>query len=420
MKGISDLIWTNTSIKFLVGCHKTRMVYENSFNGISFLLIVLPEMNENIKILFEINEKGVYAQSNKHIEKPIGWLNIPDFTCKDFQFLWDKNYFKERNSISMKIFTNKYMNFNFENINWRNKVLYLIISVEKEEILHHVCNLIITRKKKLVDKLKNIIFCKMLNDSKIYFPSKISLLKIKHNMRRLSDFSLNLNLIHRGIDFTKPISINKTPNPAEIFFHFKSTNQVEYDYKFTIKNFKVAERYIKNHKLFSSGVYCCDELKLEVDNAQLILPSGCLDHEEVISIMKCIRIEWEEESIKIFNLIKCFPHPLNFKKPLRLIMKSPTNNPLPLQSDVKLLMHENGLFEQFVHHFCHLGLFSKWNKNSPYKKFHYYFEKKDNNILMMSFSIIGSSCCRVNSLKKKKKNTTSFKFIMCFSDKYFF
>lgn len=381
------IFWTKDSI-FLIIILKNKLKEYKNDSGIRFLLNSSFENTRNMKIIFVIKNDHILTYSNKNIKGSVGWLNVPFYNL-DEHFVHEANYLKEKKSISFKIFTNQIIHLDYRFNTFKNRFFNLIILVEKEGEEIYTCKIVISRKKELIKHKKNIILSQIFNTQSGFFFKKVSVIKLIINQKHTCVNSpINFNFINKGIDFEQVFFVKKEPIFIQFSCHFF------YDEpklnEFCVKNepFIISERYQKKLNLFSTGIYQGKEMRLKVDNAELILPENCLYIEEsVISIQKVIKIKQNEMSLEFKNLIKCFPHHLKFKKPLKLYMKSPTKHPTTYDSSKELKQLENGMFEQELENFCHHGLISKW-KSDETINFYYNFEWEiENNCLIVSLNL---------------------------------
>lgn len=381
-------------IELIVICKKDVKNYKTDC-GINFILESKIEKSDNLELVLIIDEEGIFAISKRREEKFIGWLNIP-YCQKDTNFLIKKNCFKEKRLISYKIFTNKFQPFYFESNDFlKTKFVFLIILVEKEKENYYFCKVIISRKEESLKKYKNIIAIECLENEKNSILHKKLLIKIKINSKKicLNSF-MNLNFIYQGIDFKQNIFIDKNFHKIQFSIHLISSNDIKNEIKtFILPSFKISERFHPNKNIFSCGIYSGDEMNLKIDNAILILPENCLKNNyTAISIQKYVEIKVEDRNIKISNLIKCFPDGQIFLKSLKLIMRSPTDEPKIYSYEGKLMKVNDGLWEQKINNFSDHGLVSEWNENQKLKTFFYYFDKmKNRNVLKMTFSYLDVS-----------------------------
>lgn len=381
----NNLIWYGKHLTLILKLENNRKKYEND-SRIKFLLN--SEFYENNPIVvIEIDENGIAVFSTENKTGTIGWLNIPLYD-ENLHFVCENNYLKEKNSISFDICVNQFISYNFKDVKFQKTLFYLNILFQKEQKYLYNCKLIITRNESMAQQQNNIIFTKILDSQMLFSDEKIRTWKIQLISYEISlDSFINFNFIKWGIDFCESIYIEKNYFETKISIH--SLNEKEeimstYDIPFLIKLNEIMQPQFS-----SNGSYRGSELRLKVDNAELILPEDCLNNKEThISIKRTVSIEKNDKNIQIFNSVECLPHDLTFEKPVKLKMKSPTNNPKILNSKKKPKSKDNNIFEQEIYHFSNHGIISTWDAENPMLKINYSFNTiKKGTVLVMTLSL---------------------------------
>lgn len=147
----------------------------------------------------------------------------------------------------------------------------------------------------------------------------------------------------------------KTPELVNI--SLKSSNFFENENE--LIKFQINLKSVLNENsilFYSSKIYFGEEFKLDIDNAQLILPRDCIKDKKVISIKQFVKNEKLESGLKIYNLIECELQGQEFDKPLKLKMQSPVTNPKPYKSTEKWKDIKHDIYEQEIKHFCKRGI----------------------------------------------------------------
>lgn len=267
-------------------------------------------------------------------------------------------------------------------VEFKRKNIYIMISVENEKnYKNYSFKLILTTKKNLVNQNKNIIFCKILRNGK-HFKNEIFYSKFQINLNAISfKFNFYFTLIQLGIDLEKYFLFRKKINWLNISICFFGGIIHSYE------SIEIAERYHPGIELFSCGIFSGDKLILKVDSAELILPENCLFDEEVISMRKCVRLEYAKNKIQFFNLIECLPHNLKFSKSLKLRIKSPSSNITIYKSKKKPKEIHHGIFQLKISHFCLKGLVAEWEGKNILKIYYSFYLNKVNNFLTTFLSI---------------------------------
>lgn len=294
-------------------------------------------------------------------------------------FNWKKIF--RKNFTSSEMFGQKRKEFNLSKLKFRNEFLYLFISVKEEKNTIYLCDLVISRNNILVNWQKNIIFVKILKNGKHFNERKLSQkFKIQLN-KYFVCYNINIYFIQMAKDFKRSLIIDKKLDSIKISFSFSENR------RFTYFPFKISERYCKNNKFYSTGIYCGDELILKVDNCELILPENCFIGEKVISVRKCFSIEWNKDKIKFYDLLNCYPHSIKFLKPINLRMKLLSENPTAFNPDDKITKLNENIFEISILHFSAHGLLDRWNNSSKLTIFYLFELIEVSHSLKISFSL---------------------------------
>lgn len=385
----SNICWSEREVTFKICCIKGQRDYKEEC-GIKFLLQPKYRDSDGLKLFFKISENKIVCFSNEKKTEFIGWLNIP-FYHQNRNIVFGETYLKEEDSINLKIFTNQYLEYKCEIS--KNQNLYLIIFKEKkdDEFCHYKLKL--TRKENLFIQHKMMGFSHILKSTNKFFYWKKTFIEIKINETTTCLNTLvNFDLIQQGIDFIQEFSFKKMTDSYKISCDFTSRNEQKINYSVTFTDLIKLNKSNASKKIHAAREYNGEEMTLNVSNAELFLPSNCLNSKETISIEKSIQFKKENKSIIIKNLINCKPDGLKFLKPLKLRMISSTNNPRSIKSKDIPLEVDNGLFEQTINRFSENGLESVWDKDHPYKKFSYYFQKgRARGSLKMVFSIFDAT-----------------------------